>query len=37
MSSFLSGQRQLRAPVPTISEFYREEFLKHQRCLRIAA
>jgi hypothetical protein len=35
MSRFLSGQRQRRTTVPTISEFYREEFLKHQRCLQL--
>src|SRR5512147_2046094 len=34
MSRFPSGQRLVRTRVPCLSEFYREEFLKHQQCLR---
>lgn len=37
MSRFPTGQRLLRthARAPRLSDFYREEFLKHQRCLEL--
>jgi hypothetical protein len=33
MSRFLPGQRTSSAHTPRLADFYREEFLKHQRCL----
>jgi hypothetical protein len=33
MSRFLTGRRPPSTRLPTRTDFYREEFLKHQRCL----
>jgi hypothetical protein len=34
MLRFLTDKRPLRAPYATLTEFYREEFVKHHRCLQ---